>query len=65
MEGMLDELPTEEKEIICVPETLQVPPRHNAAAKCAQMVNREDSQCIVPAFMAFRTVTPGLRTSFH
>jgi len=31
LEGTLDELPIEEKEIVCVPETFQVSPRHVAA----------------------------------
>ncbi len=31
LEGMLDELPIEEKEIVCVPETFQVSPRQSAA----------------------------------
>jgi hypothetical protein len=31
LEGMMDELPIEEKEIVCVPESLQVPPHQIAA----------------------------------
>jgi hypothetical protein len=48
LEGMLDELPIEEKEIVCVPETFQVSARHVAAVECEQMIVREDSI----AFMA-------------
>ncbi len=47
-EGMLDELPIEEKEIVCVPETFQVSPCQIAAVECEQMIVREDSI----AFMA-------------
>ncbi|MGB7593267.1 MAG: hypothetical protein WCD04_09595 [Terriglobia bacterium] len=48
LEGMLDELAIEEKEIVCVPETFQVSPRHVAAVECEQMIVREGSI----AFMA-------------
>jgi len=48
LEGMLDELPIEEKEIVCVPETFQVSPHQIAAVECEQMIVREDSI----AFMA-------------
>ena len=47
LEGMLDELPIEEKEIVCVPETFQVSPRHAAAVECEQMIVRDSI-----AFMA-------------
>ncbi len=42
LEGMLDELSIEEKEIVCVPETFEVPP-HQIAVECEQMVVRLDS----------------------
>ncbi|MBZ5670038.1 MAG: hypothetical protein LAO04_09935 [Acidobacteriia bacterium] len=48
LEGMLDELPIDEKEIVCVPETFQVSIRQIAAVECEQMIVREDSI----AFMA-------------
>jgi hypothetical protein len=48
LEGMLDELAMEEKEIISVPETFQLPPGNVAAVECDQMVVREDAI----AFMA-------------
>ena len=48
LEGMLDELPIEEKEIVCLPETFQVSPHQVAAVECEQMIVREDSI----AFMA-------------
>jgi hypothetical protein len=47
-EGMLDELAMEEKEIVSVPETFEVLPRHVSAVECEQMLVREGSI----AFMA-------------
>ena len=47
LEEMLDELPTEEEEIVCVPETFQVSPHQVAAVECPQMVVRDSI-----AFMA-------------
>ena len=41
LEDMLDELAIEEKEIVCVPETFQVPPRQIAAVECEQMIVRD------------------------
>jgi hypothetical protein len=43
LEGMLDELAIEQKEIVCVPETFQVPSHQIAAVECEQMVARLDS----------------------
>jgi hypothetical protein len=43
-----DELPIEEKEIVCLPESLQGSPDQIAAVECEQMIIREDSI----AFMA-------------
>jgi hypothetical protein len=43
LEGMLDELPIEDKEIVCVPETFQLPPHQIARVECEQMVVREGS----------------------
>ena len=43
LEEMLDELAIEEKEIVCVPETFQVPPHQIIAVECEQMVVRADS----------------------
>jgi hypothetical protein len=43
LEGMLDELSIEEKEIVCVPETFKVPPHQIARVECEQMVARLDS----------------------
>jgi hypothetical protein len=43
LEGMLDELSIEEKEIVCVPETSQMLPHQIAAVECEQMIVREDS----------------------
>jgi hypothetical protein len=43
LEGMLDEFGIEEKEIVCVPETFQVPPHQIARVECEQMVARLDS----------------------
>ena len=43
LEGMLDELSIEEKEIVYVPETFQVPPQLIARVECEQMVARLDS----------------------
>jgi hypothetical protein len=47
LEAMLDELPIEEKEIVCLPESLQGSP-DQIAAECEQMIVREGSI----AFMA-------------
>ena len=47
LEGMLDELPIEEKEIVCLPETFQVSPHQVAAVECEQMIVREDSIAFV------------------
>ena len=47
-EGMLDELPIEEKETVCLPESLQGSPDQIAAVECEQMIVREGSI----AFMA-------------
>jgi hypothetical protein len=47
LEDMLDELPTEEEEIISVPEAFQVPPHQIAAVECQQMIVRDSI-----AFMA-------------
>jgi hypothetical protein len=44
---MLDELPIEEKEIVCLPETFQVSPHQVAAVECEQMIVREDSIAFV------------------
>ena len=43
MEGILDELPIEEKEIVCVPESLQVSPHQIIAVECEEMIVRLDS----------------------
>jgi len=43
LEGILDELTNEEKEIVCVPESLQVSPHQIVAVECEQMVVRLDS----------------------
>jgi hypothetical protein len=43
-----DELPIEEKEIVCLPESLQGSPDQIAAVECEQMIVREGSI----AFMA-------------
>jgi hypothetical protein len=48
LEVMLDELPIEEKEIVCVPETFQVSPHQLAAVECERMIVHVDSI----AFMA-------------
>ena len=48
LEGMLDELPIEEKEIVSVRESFQVSLCQIAAVECEQMIVREDSI----AFMA-------------
>jgi len=48
LEAMLDELPIEEKEIVCLPESLQGSPDQIAAVECEQMIVREGSI----AFMA-------------
>jgi hypothetical protein len=48
LEEMLNELAIEEKEIISIPETFEVPPRNVAAVECEKMLVREDSI----AFMA-------------
>jgi len=48
LEGILDELPIEDKEIVCLPESLQGSPDQIAAVECEQMIVREDSI----AFMA-------------
>jgi hypothetical protein len=47
LEGMLDELAIEEKEIVCVPESFHVS-LHQIAVECEQMIVREGSI----AFMA-------------
>jgi len=43
LEEMLDELSIEEKEIVCVPETFEVPPHQIVRVECNQMVVRLDS----------------------
>jgi len=43
LEGMLDELPIEEKEIVCLAESLQGSPDQIAAVECEQMIVRQDS----------------------
>ncbi len=43
LEEMLDELAIEEKEIVCIPETCQVPPHQIAAVECEQIIVRLDS----------------------
>jgi hypothetical protein len=43
LEGILDELPIEEKEIVCVPESLQVSPHQIIAVECEEMIVRLDS----------------------
>jgi len=43
LEEMLDELAIEEKEIVCIPETFQVPPHQIAAVECEQIIVRLDS----------------------
>jgi hypothetical protein len=48
LEDMLDELQSEEKEIVCVLETFQVSPHQIAAVECEEMIVRLDSI----AFMA-------------
>ena len=48
LEAMLDELPIEEKETVCLPESLQGSPDQIAAVECEQMIVREGSI----AFMA-------------
>jgi hypothetical protein len=48
LEGMLDDLSIEEKEIVCVPETFDVPPHQIASVECERMLVRLDSI----AFMA-------------
>jgi len=48
LEAMLDDLPIEEKEIVCLPESLQGSPDQIAAVECEQMIVREGSI----AFMA-------------
>ena len=45
---MLEELRIEEKEVVTVPESFQVPPTQTATVECEQMIVREDSI----AFMA-------------
>ena len=41
LEGMLNELVIDEKEIVCVPESLQGSPDQIAALECEQMIVRE------------------------
>ena len=48
LEAMLDDLPIEEKEIVCLPDSLQGSPDQIAAVECEQMIVREGSI----AFMA-------------
>ena len=43
LEGMLDELAIEEKEIVCIPETFHVPHHLIAAVECEQIIVRLDS----------------------
>ena len=43
LEEMLDELASEEKEIVCIPETFHVPPHLIAAVECEQIIVRLDS----------------------
>jgi hypothetical protein len=43
LEGMLDELPIEEKEIVCLAESLQGSPDQIAAVECEQMIVRQNS----------------------
>ena len=43
LEEMLDELAIEEKEIACVPESLQVSPHQIIAVECEEMIVRLDS----------------------
>ena len=43
LEAMLDDLPIEEKEIVCLPESLQGSPDQIAAVECEQMIVRQNS----------------------
>jgi hypothetical protein len=59
VEDTLDELQTDEKEIIRVPETFQVPSSQTASVECQQMIVRGD--CIaftaIPKHASFRVET--------
>jgi hypothetical protein len=66
LEGMLDELSIEEKEIVCVPETFHVPPHQIARVECEQMVARLDSIVFmaIPKHASFYVQTVELPLAF-
>ena len=59
MADMLEELQIEEKEVVTVPESFQVPPTQSATAECEQMIVREDSIAFmaIPKHASFYVLT--------